>query len=252
MRRDIDSIHVVVTSLTAFDIPDVFNVNIGGLKASPDENKKQLRALSSFFGLQQKHYTWFHFQFGTFMGANKIFVLFAVEKGTPVSEIRRKFLIDVLQPSAKGLSRHSRSDAHNISGFDLEDVSRSLRIFNDDWKHISKKIEEILECQTFQKDNNITKMFFYSALHGLQNSRGDRVGDAVIELIRGRLQIDINSTKILMVTADVSININSKDKEALLVDVSDMKALLKCKDIRPPMNMAVYEKYNIKGLSQFT
>lgn len=186
------------------------------------------------------------------MGSGKIFVLFAVRNGTPIGDIRKNFLVDVLKRSAAGLNRHSRSDAHNIAGFNPDDERRGIRIHQEDWPFIAGNVDETLETESFQNSNGIEKLLFYSAVHGMQNTRGEKLGDAAVKHIQRRLQVDITSPKILLITVDVSVNINSRDREALLVDASCLKQVLQCNEIRQPMTLAQYNKYNVVGVSQFT
>lgn len=252
VRRDLDSIYVVATSLSVFAVKNQFDVNVTGLKSSPNKNKKQLRALNNFF-CYNKCYVWYYFKLGNCISAGKIFVLYAVTKGAPIGQIRRNFLVDVLQQSAVGLDRHSRSDTHNISCFNPADKRRTIRVLHDDWPTLTAKMDEILEKQTFQNSNKICKLLFYSAMHGLQDTRVQQtLGETAVDLISTHLQVDINSPKILLVTVDVSVNVISRDKEALLVDCTLLKQFLKCKFIREPMTVSFYRKYNIVGLSQFT
>ncbi|XP_031776835.1 uncharacterized protein LOC116415781 [Nasonia vitripennis] len=39
-RRDIDSIYVLTSSLTSFELNDVLDLHVGGVKSFPDKNKK--------------------------------------------------------------------------------------------------------------------------------------------------------------------------------------------------------------------
>ncbi|XP_031780611.1 uncharacterized protein LOC116416388 [Nasonia vitripennis] len=187
------------------------------------------------------------------MGSGKIFVLFAVRKGTSVGHVRNKhFMTNVLRTSAEGLSRHSRSDAHNIANFDVDDAARGIRIHHEDWPFIAGNVNANLERSDFLAVNRIARLLFYSAVHGIQNTRTQQLGDAAERLLSGRLQINLRSPHILRLTVDVSVNIDSPDRKALLVDVSRIKEELICDEIKKPIVIATYAKYNVQGLSRFT
>lgn len=242
VKRDIDSVVAIASSLTAFRLIDVFDVQTSGIKSSPDQNQKQLRSLNNLYQYDEKLFRWYQFRLGGCMGAGKIYVLFAAKIKTPVKPIRQVFLLEVLKVAAQELDHNSRSDAHNLSGVHPEDDDRSIRIFHEDWQQITCKIDIILRSNVFQEKYGIEKILFYSAIHGMQHiAENGQLGNQLYYLLTQRLQVDVRSDKIVMIAADVSVNIKSKAGEALLVDFSKPKTLMnKFDNMRPPLDLQVY------------
>ena len=141
---DIDSMLVVTSSLTSFNVIDVTHVRIGFNQARPDKNIKLQNVLMEVENIQNNdNFTWSYFKFCD-LNRNTIYFLFYHKKDQHLGNIRNEFLIKILKVACQKLPLSARSRIHNCASFYDSDLKGKILLYAADWPVITVEMDNLL------------------------------------------------------------------------------------------------------------
>ena len=216
---------IVTNSLKTYKFSDVFDISVCGAKVFPEQNKKLFHVLEQKLNIESnvksQRQGWQHFRLGGYQRKAVYVLLLMKTAKSKVGSIRCDYIKEIVQKASATLDSKCRSRLYNSAHFSWTDRRKILRIFKNDWIPLVESMEKIMTEESFNEKHGIVRMFFYSCVHGIQNSHDD------VRTLFSQMEVVLDYSSIELVQIHVATNISSAKEELLLVQHGNISKLLR-------------------------
>ncbi|KAJ8674639.1 hypothetical protein QAD02_010425 [Eretmocerus hayati] len=210
----------------------------------PETNKKMIHTLCSKFEWEYKPEHWKQVPLAE-LGYRSIHMAIYHEPNAPLKFFHQELLQKVFKAAVNKLSPDCASRCYNTTNFHSSDTRAKLNIFSADWTAFVKGFDEELHRLDFLEQNEIKKVFFYGAIHGVQLMVPDP-----IQVLVTAMGLNTESESIILLQAHIATTLRASTGVCLRVKRWRLRYVFKHSGT--PMELNFYRRYGIENAGEFT